>query len=229
VTRTGRQLIRSSVRAHSARPVRGRSASCRWACPVRERGIAEITNIFASLDRSVVRSSVIPSARYCCSRSSLRLAKGSTTIDGRGAATGGSRASRAAKDRRWSCKESPLLGTASPHIHRLAGWCDPLGARRRGDPQLLACVRPRRRRHRGELSFSRHFSDRSWFNRTASATPSTRTPHHGRCRTSPCAAEVRGDPRPIARTVFEDPAPAREVAERGTVIAGWIAGPEIHM
>jgi hypothetical protein len=43
------------------------------------------------------------------------------------------------------------------------------------------------------------------------------------------AAEVRGDPRPIARTVFEDPAPAREVAERGTVIARWIAGPEIHL
>src|SRR6516162_7896350 len=37
-------------------------------------------------DRSVVRSSVIPSARYCCSGSLLRLANGSTTIDNRGAA-----------------------------------------------------------------------------------------------------------------------------------------------
>src|ERR1700758_5205707 len=37
-------------------------------------------------DRSVVRSSVIPSAKYCCSGSLLRLAKGSTTIDRRGAA-----------------------------------------------------------------------------------------------------------------------------------------------
>ena len=36
-------------------------------------------------DRSVVRSSVIPSAKYCCSGSLLRLAKGSTTIDRRGA------------------------------------------------------------------------------------------------------------------------------------------------
>src|SRR5260370_41229124 len=49
----------------------------------------EITNIFASLERSVVRSSVIPSAKYCCSRSSLRFVKGRTTIDRRGAAMGG--------------------------------------------------------------------------------------------------------------------------------------------
>ena len=49
----------------------------------------EITNIFASLERSVVRSSVTPSAKYCCSRSSLRFVKGSTTIDRRGVAIGG--------------------------------------------------------------------------------------------------------------------------------------------
>src|SRR5215472_18747901 len=36
-------------------------------------------------DRSVVRSSVIPSAKYCCSGSLLRFAKGRTTIDSRGA------------------------------------------------------------------------------------------------------------------------------------------------
>src|ERR1700756_3160728 len=36
-------------------------------------------------DRSVVRSSVIPSAKYCCSGSLLRFAKGRTTIDRRGA------------------------------------------------------------------------------------------------------------------------------------------------
>ena len=39
-------------------------------------------------DRSVVRSSVIPSAKYCCSGSLLILAKGSTTIDRRGATAG---------------------------------------------------------------------------------------------------------------------------------------------
>src|SRR6516225_2620272 len=39
-------------------------------------------------ERSVVRSSVIPSAKYCCSGSLLRLAKGSTTIDRRGATAG---------------------------------------------------------------------------------------------------------------------------------------------
>src|SRR5712671_4148399 len=39
-------------------------------------------------ERSVVRSSVIPSAKYCCSGSLLRLAKGSTTIDKRGATAG---------------------------------------------------------------------------------------------------------------------------------------------
>src|SRR5262249_7168532 len=36
-------------------------------------------------DRSVVRSSVTASAKYCCSGSLLRFANGSTTIDRRGA------------------------------------------------------------------------------------------------------------------------------------------------
>src|ERR1700736_1388818 len=39
-------------------------------------------------DRSVVRSSVIPSAKYCWSGSLLRLANGSTTIDRCGATKG---------------------------------------------------------------------------------------------------------------------------------------------
>src|SRR5262252_3654776 len=39
----------------------------------------------ARRDRSVVRSSVIPSAKYCWSGSLLRLAKGNTTIDSGGA------------------------------------------------------------------------------------------------------------------------------------------------
>src|SRR5271165_6418234 len=39
-------------------------------------------------ETSVVRSSVIPSAKYSCSGSLLRLAKGSTTIDRRGAENG---------------------------------------------------------------------------------------------------------------------------------------------
>src|SRR5215472_3574959 len=39
-------------------------------------------------DRSAVRSSVIPSAKYCCSGSLLRLANGSTTIDRRGRTRG---------------------------------------------------------------------------------------------------------------------------------------------
>src|SRR5215467_13049854 len=44
-----------------------------------------MTNICARRDRSVVTSSVIPSAKYCWSRSLLRLVNGSTTIDRRGA------------------------------------------------------------------------------------------------------------------------------------------------
>src|SRR5436190_20106821 len=48
--------------------------------------LREITTPPTIRDRSVVRSSVTPSAKYCCSRSSLRLLKGSTTIDRRGAA-----------------------------------------------------------------------------------------------------------------------------------------------
>ena len=40
-------------------------------------------------DRSVVKSSVTPSAKYCCSLSSLRLVNGRTTIDSRGATAGG--------------------------------------------------------------------------------------------------------------------------------------------
>jgi hypothetical protein len=43
--------------------------------------LREITNMSAIRDRSVVRSSVIPSAKYCCSGSLPRLVKGSTTID----------------------------------------------------------------------------------------------------------------------------------------------------
>src|SRR6516164_10866729 len=39
-------------------------------------------------DRSVVTSSVMPSAKYCCSGSLLRLANGNTTIDRRGATRG---------------------------------------------------------------------------------------------------------------------------------------------
>src|SRR5438270_2467329 len=48
-----------------------------------------MTSMCEIRDRSVVRSSVIPSAKYCCSGSLLRLAKGNTTIDSRGAIGGG--------------------------------------------------------------------------------------------------------------------------------------------
>src|SRR5215472_8635980 len=48
----------------------------------------EITKLWAIRDRSEVRSSVMPSAKYCCSRSSLRFVNGSTTIDRRGAIAG---------------------------------------------------------------------------------------------------------------------------------------------
>src|SRR6516225_2595082 len=50
--------------------------------------LREITSMWLIRDRSVVRSSVIPSAKYCCSGSLLRLANGSTTIDRRGATKG---------------------------------------------------------------------------------------------------------------------------------------------
>src|SRR6516162_5748955 len=50
--------------------------------------LREITNIPAIRERSVVRSSVIPSAKYCWSGSLLRLANGRTTIERRGAANG---------------------------------------------------------------------------------------------------------------------------------------------
>src|SRR6266700_1862757 len=47
-------------------------------------------------DRSVVTSSVIPSAKYCWSGSLLRLAKGNTTIDRRGATSCGADAATGA-------------------------------------------------------------------------------------------------------------------------------------
>src|SRR6476619_6670867 len=53
--------------------------------------LGDITNMPAIRDRSVVKSSVMPSAKYCCSGSLLRLAKGRTTMDRRGAATNGER------------------------------------------------------------------------------------------------------------------------------------------
>ena len=48
----------------------------------------EITSMPTIRERSVVRSSVIASVKYCCSRSLLRLVNGRTTIDRRGAVTG---------------------------------------------------------------------------------------------------------------------------------------------
>jgi hypothetical protein len=54
--------------------------------------LREITSTPAIRDRSVVRSSVIPSAKYCCSGSLLKLVNGNTTIDIRGAAMGVGRA-----------------------------------------------------------------------------------------------------------------------------------------
>src|SRR5712671_1793323 len=50
--------------------------------------LREITNIPEIRDRSVVRSSVIPSAKYRCSGSLLRLTNGNTTIERRGATKG---------------------------------------------------------------------------------------------------------------------------------------------
>src|SRR5215472_11583839 len=50
--------------------------------------LREITNMPAIRDRSVLRSSVIPSAKYCWVGSLLRLANGSTTIERRGATKG---------------------------------------------------------------------------------------------------------------------------------------------
>ena len=47
-----------------------------------------ITKLPEMRDRSVVRSSVMPSAKYSCSGSLDRFAKGSTTIDKRGATIG---------------------------------------------------------------------------------------------------------------------------------------------
>src|SRR5262245_20166235 len=48
--------------------------------------VREITKLFTMRDRSVVRSSVIASAKYSCSGSLDRFWKGNTTIDKRGAA-----------------------------------------------------------------------------------------------------------------------------------------------
>src|SRR5215469_2402092 len=50
--------------------------------------LREITNMPAIRDKSVVRSSVMPSAKYCWSGSLPRLANGKTTIDSRGATAG---------------------------------------------------------------------------------------------------------------------------------------------
>jgi hypothetical protein len=50
--------------------------------------LREITNVPEMFDRSAVKSSVRPSAKYCWSRSSLRLANGSTTIERRGTVVG---------------------------------------------------------------------------------------------------------------------------------------------
>src|SRR6516162_7698048 len=60
--------------------------------------LREITKLWAIRDRSVVRSSVTPSAKYCWSGSLLRLVNGSTTIERRGATRGCARDVAAATD-----------------------------------------------------------------------------------------------------------------------------------
>src|SRR6516165_11897660 len=50
--------------------------------------LREITNTSGSRERLVVKSSVIPSAKYSWPGSLLRLTKGSTTIERRGATKG---------------------------------------------------------------------------------------------------------------------------------------------
>src|SRR2546429_390716 len=64
---------------------------------------------------SVVRSSVIASAKYSCSESLLRLVNGSTTIDNRGAEYGGT-VRRAAGVAVSSCTLGP--GCRADHIHQ---------------------------------------------------------------------------------------------------------------
>src|ERR1700730_6348510 len=55
-----------------------------------------MTNMWVIRDSAVVTSSVIPSAKYCWSVSLLRLPKGSTTIDMRGATSCGADAATGA-------------------------------------------------------------------------------------------------------------------------------------
>src|SRR5713101_7420756 len=47
-----------------------------------------MTKLLGILDRSVVRFSVIPSAKYSCAGSPVMLAKGNTTMEKRGAPGG---------------------------------------------------------------------------------------------------------------------------------------------
>ena len=69
-------------------------------------------------DRSVIRSPVTPSAKYCCSESLLKLLKGSTTIDSRGAADGSAAAADAsASEGSPSSLTSPIKRT-TPARHR---------------------------------------------------------------------------------------------------------------
>src|SRR5262249_27226346 len=70
--------------------------------------LREMTNKSGSRDKSVVRSSVTPSARYCWSGSLLRLANGSTTMDRRGATRGW-----APKDRGGCCDRGRWGGNSS--------------------------------------------------------------------------------------------------------------------
>src|SRR5262249_36050898 len=66
-------------------------------------------------DRSVVRSSVTPSAKYCRSGSSLRFVNGRTTIDSRGAAAGGGLESVNDKLRCWRAGYAFRAQRVNPH------------------------------------------------------------------------------------------------------------------
>src|SRR5205809_6431239 len=77
-----RTLPSSTYRTPSSRPI---CLASRFLSLYVNAVLREITRTFRRRDRSVVRSSVTPSAKYCCSGSLLRFAKGRTTIDSRGA------------------------------------------------------------------------------------------------------------------------------------------------
>jgi hypothetical protein len=126
-------------------------------------------------------------------------------------------------------RNSRVLGKgkcATRHLPVSISGCERLGAARRGELQLATCVPPRLRRYRGPCRF-RAISLIAIGSTGRRPLPQPVPLATDVVEHSLGAAEVRGDPRPIARTIFEDAAPDQLLLDLGRIGASALSAEEV--